>query len=173
MQAKSFTLVGLVAAALSAVGAVGCGRTTDADRRASAKATAAAEDIAQEASLTSATLDATAGAEATSDRASRANDEVNAAFRLEQSDYRRRLRHALDRLDTELAPARAPARRSEQRLQDLKARRELLRADLDAVNRSTEQDWATVRTKVAGDLEKGRPGTQLAPRTDRTSGEAP
>ena len=32
------------------------------------------------------------------------------------------------------------------------SRRDFLKADLDAVNRSTEPDWATLRTKADRDL---------------------
>jgi hypothetical protein len=163
------SLVALVAAAaLGLLAATGCQKESAAARRASDRATAQAEEKAQEASLTSATLEA--DAQASTDEALRARDELIAAFLLEQSDYRSRLQRALDQLDAEIRHAR-PARRGEGRVRDLRARRNLLKADLQAVDRSTEQDWATLRTKVERDLERGRPGAQLAPRIDRTPGE--
>lgn len=178
MRPKSLTLVSLLAAlatvALSAFGTA-CKKTTDAERHESAKATAVAEDMAQEGSLTSAQLDTGASAQAargTSEEATRANVAANVAFQLEQSDYRRRLQRALDLLDREITRTGAVARQGEGRLRELGTRRELLRKDLDAVDRSTDQDWATLRTKVERDLDLGRPGTQVLPGTERPPGEA-
>lgn len=153
------------AAALGLLAAAGCQKDSAAARRASAEATAEAEEKAQEVSLTSATMEPEADAQNASGEAMRANDELIAAFRLEQSDYRSRLQRTLDQLDAEV---RHP--RGARRARDLRARRDLLKADLEAVERSTEQDWATLRTKVERDLDRGRPGAQLAPRTDRTPG---
>jgi hypothetical protein len=166
----------LLGCSLSLGAAVGCHRTTtEAERRASEQATAAAEEIAQEASLTSATLETEEQqlAREKADEAARANSETIAAFQLEQADFRRRLQRALDVLDKEIAHPRGTATRRDARVRELRGRRDLLKADLQAVDRSTDQDWATLRTKVERDLETGRPGTQLVPRTDRTSAEAP
>jgi hypothetical protein len=167
----------LVAAfALAAMGAVttGCHRSpSDAARRESEQATAEVEAKAHEASLTSATLEPQIdGARAAGDEATRARGEVIAAFRLEQSDYRGRLQSALDLLDGEVTRARRAGEQRSVRAGDLRARRALLKADLVSVDRSTEQDWATLRTKVERDLEAGKPGAQLPPRTDRVPGEA-
>jgi hypothetical protein len=161
-MSRSQLLVGALALAALATATAGCHRTSDAERRQSDQATAEAEQKAQEpqeASLTSATLDA-------------APDEMGAAFRMEQSDYRGRLQHALDLLDGEVVRARR-AGEPRARRNDLRARRSLLKADLVAVDRCTEQDWATLRTKVERDLESGKPGAQLPPRSDHVPGEAP
>lgn len=166
----------VVAVALSALGTatVGCQRTTDAARqRQSEQATAEAEEKSHEASLTSATLEAKDEARDAGDEALRARSEMVAAFRLERSDYRSRLQHALDLLDGEVARARRAAMPRAARASDLRARRALLQADLVAVDRSTEEDWATLRTKLERDLDGGKPGAQLAPRTDQVPGEAP
>jgi hypothetical protein len=152
--------------------ASGCRGSSDAARRQEAQATADAEEKAQEASLTSATLETKDEAREAGEQAQRARGEMVAAFHLEQGDYRARLQHTLDLLDHEVAHPHRGAQR-ESRGADLRARRDLLKADLVAVDRSTEQDWATLRTKVERDLEAGRPGAQLAPRSDRVSGEAP
>lgn len=176
MAPKLLAVAFLAASAAALAGAsAGCHRTTDAERRASEQATAAAEDIAQQASLTSASLETEERQEARvqANEAARGNEETVAAFQLEQADYRTRLQRSLDLLDKDIAHPRATSVRRDARMRDLRARRDLLKADLDAVNRSTEQDWATLRTKVERDLTKGRPGVQLLPRTDRTSGEAP
>jgi hypothetical protein len=143
-------------------------------RRASDRATEAAEKEAQsqETSLTSATVEAKKAQAA--DDALHEGGEVLAAFQLEQSDYRGRLQQALDALDAAIhhtANETISRGAGEGRSRDLRARRDLLKADLDAVNRSTEPDWATLRTKVERDLELGRPGSQLLPRTERSSGE--
>lgn len=160
---------------LAALGlATGCRHgSSDAARRQAAQATAEAEEKAQEASLTSATLETEDEAREAGEEAQRARGEMVAAFHLEQADYRARLQHTLDLLDHEVArPHRGGAQR-ESRAADLRARRDLLKGDLVSVDRSTEQDWATLRTKVERDLEAGRPGAQLAPRSDHVSGEAP
>jgi hypothetical protein len=142
MHRPHFVVALLLAAALGAGGA-GC-RRTDAERRESEKATAAAEERAEAATLTSATLEPDTSARV----------EAIAAFRHEQADYGARLQLALDVLDKDLAHARHGGRRTE-KLRDLRARRELLKGDLDLVNRSTGQDWATTRTKLDRDLGGG------------------
>ena len=93
----------------------------------------------------------------------------------DRGDWRRhRCLSCLDLLDQEVArPHRvAGGAQRESRTAALRARRDLLKGDLVAVDRSTEQDWATLRTKVERDLEAGEPGAQLAPRSDSVSGEA-
>jgi hypothetical protein len=166
-------LVGLALAVLGAAGA-GCHRTpSDAARRQSEQATAEAEEKAQEASLTSATLEAKDEAREAGDEAQRARGEMIAAFQLEQSDYRSRLQQALDLLDGEMARTHRNGDGRSGRASDLRARRALLKADLVSVDRSTEQDWATLRTKVERDLASGKPGAQLPPRVDHVAGERP
>lgn len=178
-MARSQFLVALALAALGTATA-GCHRTSDAERRQSEQATAEAEQKAQQASLTGAILDAKEAKEAkeakdeereAGDEALRAQGEMIAAFRMEQSDYRARLQHALDLLDGAVVRVRR-AGEPGGRLHDLRERRALLKADLVAVDRSTEQDWATLRTKVERDLEAGKPGAQLPP-PERLPFEAP
>ena len=141
--------IGLVILGVAAVSSA-C-RNTDAERRASAQATATAEGIAQLTTVTSATFDEARASDAD---AQRARAEIIAAFQLERADYRARLRSALDALDTALGRARqAGARRADTRAEELRAR-SLLREDLEAVGRCTEPDWATLRTKLDRDLER-------------------
>ncbi|MDB5213474.1 MAG: hypothetical protein JWO86_1401 [Myxococcaceae bacterium] len=161
----AFTVLGTATA--------GCRGNSDAARRQAAQATAEAEEKAQEASLTSTVLQLKDEAREAGEESQRARGEVIAAFRLEQSDYRSRLQRSLDLLDGEVAHARRGMAQRESRVRDLRSRRDLLKDDLVAVDRSTEQDWATLRTKVERDLESGRPGPQLPPRTDHVPGEAP
>jgi C4-dicarboxylate-specific signal transduction histidine kinase len=125
-------------ALLSALGVAasqaGCRGRSAAARRDADRATAEAETRAQEATITRAQLTA----HGTTD-----DDEMSAAFYLEQSDYRSRLQVALDQLDRAIGHHRS---------RDLRARRRLLKGDLEAVERSTQQDWATLRTKLERDL---------------------
>jgi hypothetical protein len=132
-----------LALAIAVLG-VGCHGRSASARHESDRATAEAEAKAQEVTLTSAELESPA-ADARSSARTTGDDEMNAAFRLEQSDYRSRLQVALDQLDRAVLRTR-PSR-------DLRTHRALLKADLDAVERSTEQDWATLRTKLERDLE--------------------
>ncbi len=164
----------VVALGLAALGPamVGCHGSSETARAKAEQATAKAEEQAQEASLTSATLDAKDQQREAGEEAQRARGEMIAAFRLEQSDYRGRLQQALDLLDGELVHAHRTGE-AHNGASDLRARRALLKADLVAVDRSTEQDWATLRTKVEHDLAKGAPGRQLPPRTETVPGEAP
>lgn len=140
-------------AAVAGTFEAGCGRAREAERRASERATALAEDIAEETSLTSAAV-----ADDASERASREREraEIVAALRLEQSDYRRRLQRALDHLDESIARPLGASTRRAARTRELRARRDLLKGDLDALNRSTAQDWATLRARVERDLAPRR-----------------
>lgn len=144
------TRIGFLLAAVAI--ASGCGKKLEAERRQSAQANATAEAIAQGTSvtsITSATLDEAQGEGAD---VQRAHEEIIAAFRLEQGDYRARLQTALDALDKDVSRARQGGHRGDQRVQSLRDRRSLLKADLDAVDRSTEPDWATLRTKLDREL---------------------
>jgi len=171
-MSRILLVVALGLAALAPATA-GCHGSSDAARAKSDQATAKAEEQAQEASLTSAMLDAKDQQREAGEEAQRARGEMIAAFRLEQSDYRGRLQQALDLLDGELVNAHRAGEAPNGRASDLRARRALLKADLVAVDRSTEQDWATLRTKVEHDLDAGTPGRQLPPRTDAVPGEMP
>jgi hypothetical protein len=138
------TLAVLPCALGSAAVQLGCrGRTAEARREAD-RATAFAEERAQQTTITSA---ATERSDPEGARRYEARAELNAAFNLERSDYRARLEVALDQLDRAVQAPRASRRSSE-----LRARRRLLKSDLEAVDRSTEQDWAPLRTKLERDL---------------------
>ena len=166
-------LVVALGLAVLAPAMAGCHGRSDVARARAEQATAMAEEQAQEASLTSASLDAKDQQREAGEEAQRARGEMIAAFRLEQSDYRGRLQQALDLLDGEVVRAHRAGESRHARTGDLHARRALLKADLVAVDRSTEQDWATLRTKVEHDLDSASPGEQLPPRTDAVPGEAP
>jgi uncharacterized protein YdcH (DUF465 family) len=145
---------------------------TEAERLASEEATATAEDIAREASLTSATL--SLGSQSEADDAAPGSRADAAAFTLERSEYRSRLQQALDQLDTDIARGRrSSARAGDKRGRELRVRRALLKDDLDAVRRATAQDWATLRRKVERDLARGRPAVQPPTRSAPARREAP
>jgi hypothetical protein len=147
LAARKATLL----AAATVVGA--CRDHREMARREAAEATAAAEQIASEGTLTSATVEAPAS-RADAD-VERARGEIIAAFRLEEADYRTRLQRALDALDEDvkdIARAHQGGEYRDGRLAELRVRRALLKEDLEAVDRATEQDWATLRTKVDRDL---------------------
>lgn len=152
---RSSIALALAITALGALGSVGCRNPSRADaaRRLSDEATAEAEEKAQEATLTSATMEVKDEARQSADDALRAKGELIAAFRLEQSDYRGRIQRALDGLDKEIARIRLASARRGAALRDLQARRDLLKSDLDLVERSTEPDWATTRIKLDRDLK--------------------
>jgi hypothetical protein len=145
-----------LALASAALFAMGCGRS-DAERQQQVQATAAAEATAGQASLTSATL-----AAPTDDDAVDASSEMIATFRLEQADYRGRLQHGIDGVEQASASTHHVGAGDSARLRDLQARRDLLKADLDALERSTESDWAPTRAKIERDLDHAN-GAQLMP----------
>lgn len=135
---------------------IGCHQTSEAERRASDEATAVAEEKASETTLTGAIITTTDTRDAdTKAQELRANDEIVAAFRLEQGDFKKRLRHALDTLDKGIAHGRRVTPNAADAGRALRDRRDLLKADLEAVERSTAENWATVRTKVDRDLYAG------------------
>jgi|GEM_PF-3089058 len=143
MFRTSFSLSLLLVATLTA--AVGC-RASDAERAASAQATATAEARAQETTLTSATFVA---ADASVDEAtSRAKTDTESAFTAERASYRARLEAALDELDKDVVHLRKTLARTDARIRDVRARRDVLRRDLSSLDRSTAQDWAITRTAI-------------------------
>ena len=136
------TRLELLVATIALSLASGCRENAEAERRESARANATAEAIAQKTSVTSISS-------ATCDEVD--EGKIVAAFQLEQGDYRARLRTALDALDKDVARARPPGRHDDA-VKALRDHRLLLKVDLDAVDRSTELDWATLRAKVDRDL---------------------
>lgn len=137
------TRLELLVATIALSLASGCRENREAERRESARANATAEAIAQKTSVTSISS-------ATVDEVD--EGKIVAAFQLDQDGYRARLQTALDALDKEVsARARQPGRHDDA-VKALRDHRLLLKVDLDAVDRSTELDWATLRTKVDRDL---------------------
>ncbi len=114
---------------------------TDEERR----VTEVAEEKAQATTLTSAVLEAGVDDEARTQ-----------ALRSEQLAYRDRLTSALDELDRDLAKARADARQGkgrEDHLNQLRGRRETLKQHLDAIDRSTAQNWAALKATIDRDFQ--------------------
>lgn len=147
---------------LAALAVVGACRTSAEEKQ--RQATAAAEEEARETTLTSATIDADAGAGANGD-ALRARSEAIVAFRREQSEYRARIRERLDATDRALARARTKHGAGD--VSDLEATRGDLASDLEAIDRSTEEDWATLRPRLDRALA---PKPEVSPRSDRPWG---
>jgi len=136
----------------------GCRNGKEEERRRAEQATAEAEEKAREATLTSARLEAKDDASAKEEAAQRANGETLGAFRLEQADFRKRLQRSLGSIEGEMLEVhRAGGEAAAAKLGELRARRDLLKSDLEAVDRSVEPDWATLRTKVERDLRQRAP----------------
>lgn len=129
-----FLLVSLVA-----VVAVACGKTAD-DERVQDRATAEAEAQARAVGTTTITSAEMESAPAGVDSGAR-------AFLAEQDDYRVRLRDALDVLDQSARADRRP-----DHVRQRARRRDLLKHDLELLERSTEATWATARAKIERDL---------------------
>jgi hypothetical protein len=114
-----------------------CRTRTEQDRRATEEAEAKAQ--ASTTTLTSATVDASE------------DDAEHVMLRREQLVYRARLEVALDALDHALLKARTHARAG--KIKELQGRRETLKHHVDAIDRSTAQDWASVKAAIDRDLE--------------------
>lgn len=130
----------LLALAGSVASGLGC-RTSAAERRASQRATAEAEEKASETTLTSAAIEP-AGETLT---------DVDSALREQQSDYKKRLSEALDALDARRAQAK---RRGEAHVKLLDARRDVLKHDLESVDRTSDQEWAALKARIDRDLRE-------------------
>lgn len=121
--------------ASAVVAAAGCRRAGG-----DAHVTAEAEERAGEATLTSGVLD-TPGAD------------VDPHARDERADYRARLEAALDALDARRPDA---VRRGAAYVAALEGRRDVLKSDLEALDRATDLDWAALRARVDRDLRADR-----------------
>jgi hypothetical protein len=88
------------------------------------------------------------------DVASRSHTETVLVTRREQLQYRGKLAGALDELDAKRGDARN--RGSAVRVAAIDGRRELLRNDLDALDRTTDAEWAGWKVKIERDLGEGR-----------------
>lgn len=184
----------LVMSLLLAVGAAhaGCKKSYERERREAAEATAQAEKQAREAqqvTITSAEYEPNAEEKANEaeDEALRKQAQAIAALRHEQLDYRARVQKEIDRIDERIGDVRqtiegvkgkkkssAEGRgergspKEEARASGLHQRREMLRADMDAIDRSTGEDWPTVKARLDKDL---KPVGDPTPRSDRPWGE--
>ena len=111
----------------------------DEARRESDRATEAAEKIAEavsETTLTSADVPA--------------NEERLDTLRIEHDEYRRKLASALDVLDH---ASKQHGRRGPGHAKMIAGRRETLKHWLDAIDRSTREDWPALKAKIDRDLE--------------------
>jgi hypothetical protein len=141
MSSRRCAAVGLALLAGTALGAGGC-RTRDR-REAGARATAEAEAKAQEVTTTSAAFELPPAA-------LDAGDEALATLRDEQSEYRAKLEAELDAIDARLRSVPAKRRAADPSFR----RRAALKKHLDALDRSTAQDWPALKAKIDRDLRK-------------------
>jgi hypothetical protein len=129
----------LLLAMLAAVTA--CRKGAESQRHEAERATEKAEETAREVTLTSGTLDnddaAREEAREAEDKALRAQGEI---------------RKELDEIDGALSSTRDAKRR-----EPIVRRREALAADLGALDRSTQQDWPMLKTRIDRDLSKKGP----------------
>lgn len=170
--------------AILAVGAAdaACKKSYESERREAAEATAKAEKEAREAqqvTITSGTYEPNAEEKANEaeDEALRQQAEAIATLRREQLDYRGRLQKEIDELDRTIADVRQTIEgtngkkstaKDEAKASGLLKRRELLRSDIDAIDRSTSDDWPATKGRIDKDLKVVPEPT---PRSDRPWGE--
>lgn len=146
-----------------------CRPNAEQKQSAAARATAEAEERASQTTITSGVVDDAADASITGDDdAIRAKAEAIAAFRSEEAEYRGKLQAEIDRLDHRIGESKKKGR-SAPVPRDLETRREILLKDLASIDRSTEQDWATLRPKLDRDLTTTP--DFVRPRSDRPWGQ--
>jgi hypothetical protein len=152
---KAFVVVSVVVTALVAGG---CRKSSEEQRREAQQATEEAEQKASQTTITSAEL-GTAGNEEREDdakeargRALREHAEAITTARNEQLEYRAKLQAALDELDHKRRDARKHGH-GHVHVKAIDARRELLRHDLDVLDRTTDADWASLKAKIDRDLK--------------------
>jgi hypothetical protein len=148
-------------------------RERDDDRHDDATRTAneRAERIAQDTTITGGELTRTEAGADTMDDALRTEAAALAAFRREQSDAKGVVQEEIDRIDEQLATLRqvvteqrGGSRKDAARAHTLAGRRELLRKDMDAIDRATETDWPALRHRIARDVA---PTPSAEPRSER------
>jgi len=124
-----------------------CRKSAAEERREADQATMEAEQKASETSLTSAEV-----GEA-QDRALREQAEAITTARNEQLEYRGKLQAALDELDVKRREAK---KRGPSYVKGVDARREVLKHHLDALDRTTDTEWAALKAKIDRDLKGDR-----------------
>lgn len=151
---KAFLIAGVVVTALSG-GA--CRKSSEEQQREARKATAEAEQQASQVSQTTITSgelspddDATEEARVARERALREQAEAITTARNEQLESRGNLQSALDHLDKKRREAK---KRGASYVKAIDARREVLKQDLDALDRTTDTEWASLKAKIDRDLK--------------------
>lgn len=148
---NAFVVVGVVVTALSGVA---CRKSSEEQHREAQQATAEAEGKASQTTITSGEIgsDTEASEEANEarDRALRERAEAITTTRNEQLAYRGKLQSALDRLDKSRRDAK---HHGQSHVKAIDARREVLRHDLDAVDRTADTEWASLKAKIDRDLK--------------------
>lgn len=157
---QALMVVSVVSTAL-ATGA--CHKSAAEERREAEQATNEAEQKAQQASetsLTSAEIGNGSDAKTSEDEAREAKDralreqaEAITGARNEQLEYRGKLQGALDDLD---AKRREAKKRGASYVKAVDARREVLKHHLDALDRTTDTEWAGLKAKIDRDLKNDR-----------------
>ena len=135
---------------------------TKADITELREAQAATEEAEQQASQTTITSgelpsggaedEAAEEARVARERALRERAEAITTARNEQLAYRGKLQAALDQLDANRREAKKRGHGSVH-VKAVDARRELLKHDLDALDRTTDTEWASLKAKIDRDLK--------------------
>lgn len=151
---KFFLTLSVVATALSGTA---CRKSSEEQQREAQKATEEAEQKASQVSQTTITSGEIAGDDDSSEevrvareRALREQAEAITTARNEQLEYRTNLQSALDRLDKKRLEAK---KRGASHVKAIDARREVLKQDLDALDRTTDPQWASLKAKIDRDLD--------------------
>lgn len=140
---KTTNLALALALGISTIGIAACRKSPETERKEAERAAQKADEKTREARI-----------EAMDER----NDYL-AAIRREQIDYRERLHETLDDIDRDLANLKVDIGRDNvvrydehqkdaAKVKDLVDRRSMIRADIEALENSTEKDWDAVKARI-------------------------
>ena len=157
MHARFSSLFMAVTVGLAVLGTGACRRSADGQQRVADKATEEAEEKASQTTLTSAEIGAADGPNAPNEEAREAQEralreraEAITALRNEQHEYRGKLQRALDGLD---AQRREAKKRGHHHVTAVDGRREVLKHHLDALDRTADTEWASLKARIDRDLK--------------------
>lgn len=150
----------VVSVVLTALSSAACRKSSEKQLREAQAATEEAEQKASKTTVTSGELpgsgavddDAAKEARAARERALRERAEAITTARNEQLEYRGKLQAALDQLDAKRREAKTRGH-GHVHVNALDARRELLKHDLDSLDRTTDTEWASLKAKIDRDLK--------------------
>lgn len=147
-----------IALSIASIASAACRKSAEEERKEAARAAQEMQKETAEAELHAAEVAREGRIEAMEER-----NELLAAVRREQLDYREKLHEELDAIDQQLAEKKIDVGRdgvvtyqgNDPKVKELVARRSTLRSGIDALENSTEQSWESVKSQLDKLLGEG------------------